>query len=219
MSKNKQNVGLIALVVLVVGTSVQCGKSSFDAQWQSRSGPKIATGAKKASDSVVQGKASGEVLPFNPTRENLRASLSAHPVPEVWLTFTPDKAQSKLPGEDRAAVRVELPPEAKKILSRHWEAAIAYYYNTEIAGVPDAKSFERESLALADSYSNALQELSKLEIDAPDGRRKISLDEAGSLASFLSASASNVIEQVCKVEPGRCHTVKKKPRAEQQQAF
>lgn len=202
MNKHQQNIVLLTVLVIIVSISAQCGKSSMDAHGQSQSGPGTATGVTRASDPVLRGEASGEVQPFNLTRENLRASIFAHPVPNVWLAFsagrTPDLSKGDLPSENGSKVRVELPSEAKEVLLHHWEAALAYYYNTEIAGMPDAESSRREAVTFANSNLVTTRKLRALQIDVSDGRRNIIQDEAGSLAAFISAAASDVVQEAKK---------------------
>jgi len=151
---------------------------------------------------LLEGKADGKVLPFEPAGENLKASLFAHPAPEVWLAFrVPAKQgqpQTATGDTNEPATKTELTPEAKRALQSHWEMALDYYYKSEFGEVPDAESDRNESVVLTNSFLVTTRKLKTLPIDAPDGRRNISWNEASDLARFMAAAAANLVEQAKK---------------------
>lgn len=52
-----------------------------------------------------------------------------------------------------------------------------------------------ERSALGGVNSTVLSNLESITIDAPDGKRKISGDEAGALVGFMTEAAQQVVEQ------------------------
>ncbi|HEX8284490.1 MAG TPA: hypothetical protein VF588_14085 [Pyrinomonadaceae bacterium] len=150
---------------------------------------------------AFEGKAAGEVQPFKPVGEDLEASLSAHPAPDVWLTFPAaagqTRSQSTPPGEDEStAIRVALPPEAGAVLSALWKLSLISHYRLQIDGARDGVSSRNMMVTHMNATTRAQVELEKMQIDAPDGRRAISPDEAGELVKFINVSARAIIEEV-----------------------
>jgi hypothetical protein len=206
MNHHRQNLLLLALLAITVSASAQCGKSPTTAQGQSKSEPRIAAGAVPMPGPALQGKAAGEVLPFAFKNKSLKTSLLNHPMPELWLSFpvqgNQGKQQSASPGKNESTVRVELPVKARKLLAAHWKTALTYNYNTEITRPPNGDIFHRQMVEMANSYLNVQQALMKIEIEAPDGRRMISHDEAQDLGYFLNVAAVEVAEQAKKYKTG-----------------
>jgi hypothetical protein len=200
--KHRQQLWLPASLVLIVMTSAQCGGSLAPTRAQSQSGPQINTGVAQKPGPALQGKVVGELKPFEPTGKDLKASLFSHPVPEVWLNF-PDPAkqgsqQNAASDGNESAIKVKMPPKARKLLISRWKIALAANYNLEIARPPGVNRDGSQLTALINSYLNVSSELMKIQIDAPDGRRTISQDEAKGLSEFMGASALNLVEQAKK---------------------
>ena len=116
-------------------------------------------------------------------------------MPEVWLIFSPETLWTSKE-VDASGIRVELPSEAQQILLTQWKAVLAARYKQEVAGLPDAKSFEREDVVIANSTDNAQRELTEILIDAPDGKRKLSWSEANDLVIFINKTSADLIAQI-----------------------
>lgn len=195
-----QNLRLIALLATSAVGTVRCDVSSLDVRRARPSNDSALIPSSRAKEGpLLQGKAAGVVSPFHLTGRNLREAVITHPYPEVWLAFavrSPTEAPRDAPSDDNAAaLRVELPPEAKRVLQSQWGMALAANYDLEFGGITEAGVRAQHSVTIINSSMNAALELRKILIDAPDGRRPISHDEADDLARFIGASAFDVIKQ------------------------
>lgn len=147
-----------------------------------------------------EGKAAGEVQPFDPVGETLKASLLAHPAPEVWLAFPPAAGQAHPQntasgGDEPTAIRVNLPPEAVARLSAYWRETLLFRYELDIKGAGDGQSHMKMIDRLVYANNHAGGGLAEMQIDAPDGRRAISHGEARDVMTFINHSAQAIIEQ------------------------
>jgi hypothetical protein len=165
-----------------------------------QSGSKVITTAtRNPPPPIPQGKAAGESIPFARAGEDIREAIMGHPFPKVWLTFTTSSKQgppqSDSPDSGESTVKVELPDEANQLLRTYWQTYLNATYNMDIKGMPDAESY-RSQMVIADrSADDTEQKLMKIDIEAPNGRRKISLDEARDLTSLISGFAKDIINQ------------------------
>ena len=144
-----------------------------------------------------RGEAEGEVLPFDFTGDGLRTAVLSHPAPKTWLVYRPLKLRDKVEGAQgaRPATRVELPQEAERVLRTHWEFAISAQYDWEMTYVSDVEKRTQLSVAIINSSQRAASELTKIPIDAPDGTRPITLDEANDLVQFTGQAVVDVVKQ------------------------
>ncbi len=135
---------------------------------------------------TLQATADGELQPFKLMGKGVRASVFAHPVPNVYLVFPASQNSPKM--------TIELPPEAKKPLSDCWKAELEYYYKSGFESRPLDKRIQ-DSYALGRANMSVLSRLERIEINTPNGKRKISGDEAGDLVKFMAQSAQQIVEQ------------------------
>ena len=177
----------LSLLPILVFASIQCSKTTSEAGAQER--PKIVAvpGAIKPPAPALQGTATGEVQSFKFRQQGLKASVLAHPVPQVSLLFVLGEKQA-------STVKVELPPEARKFLLDCWKAEIAYYYKRAFESSPLEKRIN-EKYALGRVNQSVLSNLETVTIDTPTGKRRISWDEAGDLVRFMAEAAQQVVEQ------------------------
>ena len=143
----------------------------------------------------VEGKAMGKLKPLN-HKKDLRSALLAHPTPEIWLEFPNPQSRER---SDRAkttgdspVIKVQLPPEAKRLLREHWKAICVYYYS-ELIGKKSPRAVRVKRLADM-YYANAvvITNLETMAISVPDGSRMISLNEAGEIVRLLDAFAKEL---------------------------
>ena len=186
MVSNQQKIYSLVLTVLSVFTFTQCAKSQETS---------VRTGSYRIVP-AIQGTATGEIEPFILNGDDLKTQLSLHPAPKVWLAFPVSKSKTQSAVTDsgeQATDKVELPVEAVEIISSLWKVALMSRYKLYVAEIPDSKSYQQEMYKIANAGEAADRELRKLEINAPDGKRKISEDEAGEIIRFINISAVNVI--------------------------
>lgn len=199
MTLSRRKIGLVVALAIIVVTSIHCGNYTDNIKAQSQSGSTTNTGVQRIPESALQGQAAGKESPFNPTGEDLKAAIYSHPPPEVWLVFhvsgKQGQSQSSSSDKGESAVRVDLPIAAQELLLSHWRVSLSSNYEMDIAGVPNAQSYGDQMVTIANSFQNVAAELMKVQIDAPDGRRTISQDEANDLTKFMGAAARNIIEQ------------------------
>ena len=186
----KQKCGETAFFLVLILMSISSLTLQAVAQKRQEAVPVVIYPPKPA----VQASVAGQVRPFKLTRGGLKASIFAHPVPQLWLVFPPVRNAAK--------VTIKLPSDATKSVLDCWAAELEYRYK---------KAFEAGSLQkrVNDDYAlgrvnvSVLSKLQSLDIDAPTGRRKISDDEAGRIIRFLAESAQNVVEQAKKHKKAR----------------
>ena len=99
--------------------------------------------------------------------------------PELWLNFPEGK-------------RVNLPETARKFIKQHWQIACRYYYR-EPRAPQDLESRTDRAVLLGNAGAKLIYEFEKLNIDAPDGRRPISANEAQALVYLLNLYARDGI--------------------------
>jgi hypothetical protein len=146
---------------------------------------------------ALQGKAGGEVLRFEFEGGDLRAKVLSHPAPEMWLVFPAarDQGQSHNSNVSTDGVKVELPPEAKRLLRLQWETALPAAYDWELGGVSSVSARSLLSATIMQSSQKASLELTKVIVDAPGGRRPLTLGEGVDLASFVGKAVFEIVEQ------------------------
>lgn len=201
MLTRRQQVSL-ALLLVVVSTTAQCNHDPAATYAQGRTDQGIRAGAVASSVPALQGKAAGGVTEFKFTEERLDASLFSLSAPEVWLVFPASRAEAQPPdsstrGAD-STVRVDLSPEVRRALVSQWQAALPYFYETEIERVPDAATYFSKSVAFSNLSLTTMRLLEGFTVNAPDGKRNISADEAGELLRFINAAAADAVGQAKK---------------------
>jgi hypothetical protein len=108
----------------------------------------------------------------------------------VWLQF-------EGPIEHGTGARkVVLPAEARELLKAQWERALAAKYDWELGENLDASTRQRLSIVIWNAADDAQSGLTKVEIEAPNGKRNISAGEAGDLVHFISEAVFDIVRQV-----------------------
>lgn len=198
MLTHRQKIGLPLLLVLA-SANVQCYRDPTGTRAQTRPDKGIAVGAVKPTQSSIRGKAGGHVPEFRFGSNSLKASLFSHSAPEIWLIYPSTKAEAQPtdtlnPGGE-ATVKVDLSPEVRRMLGSQWQAALAYFYETEIENVADAGTYYSKSVTFSNSSLTTMRLLEVQTVEDPSGRRNISADEAGDLVRFVNAAAAEVVAQ------------------------
>jgi hypothetical protein len=184
---------MMIIMLLVVTTAMQCNRISLNASNMSQEGGKTVPGNAPVQGRVPQGKAEGRIQPFKLTGSNLKESVMAHPMPEIWLVFASTSGPAPNSSAERLSIRVELPQDAQPVLLTQWNKVLASKYKQEVEGLSDAESFKKEDIAIASATDTSQRELTKLSIDAPDGKRTISWEEANELVVFINRAVTNLI--------------------------
>ncbi len=164
-------------------------------------GAKVDVSVAPPSSPALQGKAVGAVTPLELKSDDIKADILAHPAPTISLLFTfppGEFEQSASASENQSSVSVQLPAESSKVLLTYWKAYLAFCYETELEHVRDPQTQVDKDRAIGVLCKTTIVELQTLTIDAPDGRRKISQDEAYDIARFIGISASNLVAQAKK---------------------
>lgn len=157
---------------------------------------------QKNNRPALEGTVVGDLDPLAFKRDKPKASVLAHPTPRVFLIFNQPGRQSdsksSAANHDRP-IRVALSPSAKRELTPLWKALLAYLYESKVEGVADAKTQASVDGAILRSIMMTEARLQQLPVNAPDGRRSFSANEAESIVKFLSMSADNLVEQARKL--------------------
>lgn len=185
-----------AAVRLIVAAILACGAIGMLRGAQTQDGPKVNVRNVPPPGPASQGKVEGHLPSLRPAGD-LKEFLTTHPAPEIWLIFARPAGQNGGPSNDQAeGLKVELPPQAIGLLQTQWKAVLLSRYKEDVEGLPDVESFTREDALIARASSDALQGLTKVTIDAPDGKRPISWREAEGLVRFVNVKSSELIAEV-----------------------
>lgn len=199
MDARRQSLTWLIPLTLIFTLAAKCDNSlSVMQEAQSHSNMGVRVVAIQSPAPALQGMAGGETALFNHPANDLKASVLAHPVPQVWLVFPVLSEAHRARAIDNPSlptIKVDLPQEAAPTIQAQWEVVLACQYERDVTGIQNAQSGMNFDIAVANSFLHTRRELQKLSIDAPDGRRNISQDEADSIASFINASAVDVIKQ------------------------
>ena len=113
-----RRISLLALLSTAVVSNSQCNRPATDALAHAQNGSESNTEAVPVSEPALQGRAAGEVRPFSLAGDDIKASLLAHPAPEVWLVFEPSmgggQSQGARANRGDVTLKVELPPEGNR---------------------------------------------------------------------------------------------------------
>jgi hypothetical protein len=90
---------------------------------------------------------------------------------------------------------VDMPPDAKDVLTTHWKEALRYYYDDYFNKPQDATSLYDRERAWTKYCSETDKKLQEYSVRAPDGSREISQEEARGIHSFLNQAAQQVIDK------------------------
>lgn len=183
-----------AAVYLIVAVAIlACGAIGMLRGAQTQDGPKVDVRNVPPPGPASQGKVEGHMPPLT-AAGNLKEFLTTHPAPEIWLVFARPMGWNGGPSNNQTeGLKVELPAQAISILQTQWKAVVASRYKEDVEGLPDVESFTREDASIARASTDALQGLTKVTIDAPDGKRPISWREAEGLVHFVNAKSSELI--------------------------
>jgi hypothetical protein len=104
--------------------------------------------------------------------ENLSASVEQQELPEIWLEFEKENGEIS---------KIELNDDLKKKIYSAGKALFYYQYVINNSENPD----ERFNASYNDSmtFINTLHEIEKMEINSPDGERKLTEEEAEEILS------------------------------------
>jgi hypothetical protein len=197
MNRPQRALALLTLTTAVISTS-QCAYPN--ALVSSRVGQDVPTGTvgvRNVPSPKLEGKAEGRLAPFKYEGQDLRDAVLAHPAPEVWLRFPATEGKDPAPSDDgtERAVRVELPPEAQRLINSQWSGRLASEYDWHYGEVANAQERVNLSVRMAQVSQQTALQLREVFIEAPDGRRPLSMNEANSVAQFINQSVAKVIEQ------------------------
>jgi hypothetical protein len=147
-----------------------------------------------------EGKAAGDVQPFERKDENLKTALLSQPVPNIWLEFTEGQREGQpprtKPDTKETIIKVTLPPEAKAILKSLWEEALKFDYNEAFVKPRSVQEAYERDVAWSRHVTASISKLHKVEIVAPDGRRAISDKEASDLIYFARGVSADLVHRM-----------------------
>ncbi|HEX8651100.1 MAG TPA: hypothetical protein VF708_09670 [Pyrinomonadaceae bacterium] len=158
----------------------------------------VAVAVTRGPHPAWEGKAAGDVQPFERKDEDLKTALLSQPVPDIWLEFTEGQREGQptrqTPDTKEAIIKVTLPPEAKAILVSYWEEALKFDYNEAFVKPRSAQEAYDRDVAWSKYITANISKLQKVKIAAPDGRRAISDKEAEDLIYFARKASYNLIK-------------------------
>lgn len=192
MEKLHRNIFSLALMVTAL-----LALASF-AKAQTSGG--VAVAVTRGPHPAWEGKASGDVQPFERKDKDLKTALLSHPVPDIWLEFAEGQRDGqpprKTPDTKEAIIKVTLPPEAKAILKSLWEEALKFDYNEAFVKPRSAQEAYDRDVAWSNYVTASISKLQKVEIAAPDGRRVLSDKEAPDLIYFARGASFDLVKSI-----------------------
>jgi hypothetical protein len=112
--------------------------------------------------------------------------LQSLPTPDFKLVFNPQDS-----------FRTELPADVKSILEIHWKEAVKFFYEDRF----NKQFTAQDNYKTWSNYCQKTEEkLQNLYIEAPNGRRKISITEADDLYGALNQAAVNIVDKAEKMK-------------------
>jgi hypothetical protein len=170
----------------------------FTSGAKSQTGTRVDVAVSRGPHPAWEGKAAGDVQPFERNNYDLRLALPGQPVLDVWLEFVESKREgqpTRKSSEDKEPlIKVTLPPEAKELLKSYWEEALKFDYNEAFVKPRNAQEGYDRDVAWTRYCTSSTEKLQKIEIDAPDGRRNISDEEAPDLLFFLHKASASLVK-------------------------
>jgi len=145
------------------------------------------------------GTVAGEAILQRGHASSLKQLLSAYPLPKMWLAFHKNPKDCNVPvnmdNESYQKVNVQLPKEAMPLLGKLWVTACTYYYYGRF-DKGDINARKARSSAMSITNNNTSYKLMELTINTPDGKRKISRDEAFALMRYTNDRAKALISNL-----------------------
>jgi hypothetical protein len=167
---------------------------------KAQTGGGISVAVTRGPHPAWEGKAAGDVQPFERKDEDLKPALLSQPVPDIWLEFNEGQREGQLPRQTpntkEAIIKITLPPEAKAILKSFWDEALKFDYNEAFVKPRSAQESYDRDVAWSRYVMASISKLQKVEIASPDGRRPISDKEAEELIYFARKASANLIKSV-----------------------
>ena len=149
-----------------------------------------------------EGTADGDLSPLLLDGGDLKASVLSHPLPKVFLSFKASEMQrgtsAAVSIQTDAVMRVDLSSTINVTLASLWHAELEYSYKKEIEGISSGQAQVNEQREVLRSIIATIEFLKRQTIDAPNGRRNISENEALDILRFMRASVESVTEQAQK---------------------
>ena len=158
----------------------------------------VTVAVRRGPHPAWEGRVGGDVRPFERNDKDLKIALLSQPTPEIWLEFKKSQREGYAAGrppDDEAIIKVALPPEAKVILKLFWQEALKFDYSEAFVKAQSAQEAYDRDMAWGGQYSASVQKLRQVEIDAPDGKRKLSDLEADDLVYFARRASANLVDE------------------------
>lgn len=121
---------------------------------------------------------------------SLDAVLSVSP-PEIRLIIL-CQGQNK---DCREAYKVELPDDARELLKEYWKKVLTNRYEHDFVAVKTPENVIRLDEEQLGNFVEFERSLRKLNIDAAEGRRNISITESAQIAKFTTKCAFQVLKK------------------------
>jgi hypothetical protein len=155
--------------------------------------------AKVGSEKIYsanQAKVEGSFQIAEMTDTSLEKVL-AQSIPSIWFVFpcNEDNIKKELCKEE--SLKIEIPEETQKSLKNFWKDALTFRYNINIRKDElNGEKYYQQTKAFFVTSSSFAKYLEEIAINTPDGKRKISPDEANDVVYFINTASMKVIEQV-----------------------
>lgn len=175
---NKSILVQIFILIFAVGMITQC-----NAQGKKNDIKVLSTTGASSNKPADEAKVEGNIHDYEIKEKSLEY-LQSLEMPEVNLVFEINNS------------KLELPADVKDILNSHWRAAIKFSYNEHFNKPSSAQEYYDRDIAWSSYCGKTEQELEQLNIEAPNGKRNLSPNEAGDLYAFLNRAAVEVVTKV-----------------------
>lgn len=141
--------------------------------------------------SIFGSKVYGSIIPLKYNGEYLREFTLSQPLPEIWLV-TAENENPNFPN----GRKIEISPNAQKILYRHWIKALEFRYITEVEKFSKNIDYEKEDVKILNSTIKTENLLLETPIENKNESRNFSAYEANQIVILIRDKADEVIKEI-----------------------
>ena len=135
-----------------------------------------------------EGKIEGKIPKYVVAERNM-AYVRTLSMPEIYFVF--DFGQG---------LRLGLPEEAKVILKDHWNEGLTFFHDDMFYKASNAQTRIDKDITWLNYGQKTELKLREIDNEAPNGKRKISKNEAQELWAFVNRAAADLLELTGKLD-------------------
>ena len=149
-----------------------------------------ANGSSVGYNGPLQGSVISEETPTLSRSNNLEESIRSSSLEKLWLVFPSSNGNEES--------RVEVPANAMTELNSYFRYRLRFCLIPDQLGSSNVDEKVKQDMRLLRESNKVTNQLTNIEIDAPDGRRRISQIEADRLIIFITKSAVDLCSDLRK---------------------